>query len=338
MTYHQLTLAERYRIVTLRGAGWWPTAIARALRRHPSTIIRELARNRAADRAYRAYPAECRSRTRRQTCRRSRRLTDRQWRRITRYLRQGWSPEQIAGALRQRRQCRVSHETIYDYRRADRRAGGSLYRLLRYAHRQRRRRVGRVRRQGPLGRPLTTRHAHIETRQQCGHWEIDTMLGTGSRDSLLSAIERATGYVVVGKLAAHTAAAFAARAIPLFRAQPRPVRTITADNGSEISGYRTIERATGTQFFFATPYHAWERGTNENTNGLIRQYLPKGQTMAHLTQRDCKRIARQLNQRPRKRLGYRTPEECYVPQALHFSVDISSIPRQTTTQLGTEAE
>ncbi len=313
MTYHQLTLVERYRISTLRKAGWWPSAIARVLRRHPSTITRELARNRMADRGYRAHPADCRSRTRRATCRRYRRLTDRQWRCITRYLRQGWSPEQIAGALRQRRQFRVSHETIYQYLRDDRRAGGMLYRHLRYAHRQRRRRLGRVRRHGPLGRPLTSRPAHIETRQQCGHWEIDTMMGTGSRACLLSAVERATGYVVLGQLAAHTASAFADRAIQLFRAQPRRVRTITADNGTEMTGYRRIEQHTGATFYFAAPYRAWERGTNENTNGLIRQYLPKGQTMAHLTQQDCNRIARHLNQRPRKRLGYRTPEECYVP-------------------------
>ena len=105
--------------------------------------------------------------------------------------------------------------------------------------------------------------------------------------------------------------AFTARSLQLLGAQPRPVHTITADNGSEISGYRAIERRTGTRFYFATPYHAWERGTNENTNGLIRQYAPKRQSLAGLTQRDCTRIARRLNTRPRKRLGYRTPEECY---------------------------
>ena len=137
------------------------------------------------------------------------------------------------------------------------------------------------------------------------------MLGATTRDCLLSLVERKTGYLLIGKLAAHTAVAFAQRSIALIRRQPRPVRTITADNGTEIRGYRTIERATGTQFFFATPYHAWERGTNENTNGLIRQYVPKGQSMAGLTQRECARIARRLNHRPRKRLGYQTPAECY---------------------------
>lgn len=96
----------------------------------------------------------------------------------------------------------------------------------------------------------------------------------------------------------------------MIRAQPRPVGTITVDNGTEFHDYAALERATAARFYFATPHHAWERGTNENTNGL-RQYLPKRRSMARLTQHDCDRIARQLNRRPRKRLGYRTPEECY---------------------------
>jgi IS30 family transposase len=101
------------------------------------------------------------------------------------------------------------------------------------------------------------------------------------------------------------------RAQQLITAQPHPVRTITVDNGTEFHAYAALEHATGTAFYFATPHHAWERGTNENTNGLVRQYLPKRQSMAHLTQHACNRIAAKLNRRPRKRLGFRTPEECY---------------------------
>ena len=103
------------------------------------------------------------------------------------------------------------------------------------------------------------------------------------------------------------------RATQLIRRQPHPVRTITVDNGTEFHAYQALERATAARIYFATPHHAWERGTNENTNGLLRQYLPKGKSMAHLTQHACNRIATTLNRRPRKRLGYRTPEECYVP-------------------------
>lgn len=102
------------------------------------------------------------------------------------------------------------------------------------------------------------------------------------------------------------------RARQLIRRQPRPVRTITADNGTEFHGYAALEQTTGTRFYFATPHHAWEHGTNENTNGLLRQYLPKGESMAALTQHDCNPLATKLNRRPRKRLGYCTPEECYA--------------------------
>ena len=117
--------------------------------------------------------------------------------------------------------------------------------------------------------------------------------------------------MLIGALRSRTAAAFADRAIRLIRAQGPKVRTITTDNGSEMVMHRRIERLTGARFYFANPYHAWERGTNENTNGLVRQYLPKGQSLKGLTQRACSVIARRLNTRPRKRLGYLTPEECY---------------------------
>ena len=130
---------------------------------------------------------------------------------------------------------------------------------------------------------------------------------------ILTLVERKTGFTVIGKLARRTGAEVNARAKQLIDAQPRPVRTITVDNGTEFHAYAALETHVDARFYFATPHHAWERGTNENTNGLIRQYLPKRASMEHVTQRDCTRIATKLNRRPRKRLRYRTPEECYVP-------------------------
>jgi IS30 family transposase len=129
---------------------------------------------------------------------------------------------------------------------------------------------------------------------------------------VLSLVERKTGYLLLGQLRRRTSAAVNQRAQQLIAAQPHPVRTITVDNGTEFHEYAQLERTTAARFYFATPHHAWERGTNENTNGLLRQYLPTRQSMAHLTQHDCNRIATKLNRRPRKRLGYRTPEECYA--------------------------
>jgi IS30 family transposase len=136
-------------------------------------------------------------------------------------------------------------------------------------------------------------------------------MGTGSKDCILSLVERKTGLLVIGKLASRTTEALNARAIELMNAHRGPFLTITADNGTEFHDYAAIERCTQTTFYFATPYHSWQRGTNENTNGLIRQYLPRGTSMSQLTQRECSQIAHRLNTRPRKRLAYKTPMECF---------------------------
>ena len=133
-----------------------------------------------------------------------------------------------------------------------------------------------------------------------------------ARHSAVTIVERATGFLQIGKLERHRAADTASRVVELIARRPEAFVTITADNGTEFHSYKTVEEATGVPFYFATPHHSWERGTNENTNGLIRQYLPKGKSMAHITQADCDAIAAKLNSRPRKRLGYKTPEECYA--------------------------
>ncbi len=132
------------------------------------------------------------------------------------------------------------------------------------------------------------------------------------RNSVITLVERATGYLVMGKLTRHTAAEATQRTIALISRHEGRVRTVTADNGTEFHSYAEVEAATGALFYFATPHHSWERGSCENTNGLVRQYLPKRTSMAHVRQVDCDAIAAKLNSRPRKRLGYRTPEECYV--------------------------
>ena len=140
------------------------------------------------------------------------------------------------------------------------------------------------------------------------------MLGNTQHGAcILTMVERKSGYTAIGLLPRRAAPAVTHRLPQLVARQPRPVHSITVDNGTEFHSYRHLEARFAARFYFATPHHAWERGTNENTNGLIRQYLPKGTSMEHLTQRDCQRIADRLNRRPRKRLGYRTPEEVYVP-------------------------
>jgi IS30 family transposase len=316
MTYHQITYAERYTLGAFRRQGLSTAAIAKALGRHRSTILRELRRNQSnSDGSYRPQLADWYARGRRSRSRRNRRFSETDFKRVRGLIAQKWSPEQVAGYLRRERTLQISHETIYRYIWDDKRRGGKIYVHLRGARKQRRKRYRSYDSRGRLAgkRSITERPAAVETRKHIGHWEVDTVLGAGTRDCVISLVERKTGYLLLGKLKARTTAEVNRRAIQLIRRQQRRVRTITADNGTEFHGFADIEKQTHARFYFANPHHAWERGTNENTNGLIRQYLPKRKSMARLNQWDCNRIAALLNTRPRKRLEYRTPEECYGP-------------------------
>ena len=290
-------------------------AIARELGRAPSTISRELRRNLRPSGRYVPEIAHSYATARRRRSRRNVRITHETWQVVDRYLRMDWSPEQVSGFLKAEGVLRVSHEAIYIHVWADKRAGGDLWRHLRQSNKRARKRYRSRDWRGRLAgkRHISERPPEVETRCEVGHWEIDTVMGNEhGRNSVVTLVERATGYLVMGKLARHCAADTVARVIELIERQAGRVATITADNGTEFHSYKQIEEATGVEFYFATPHHSWERGTNENTNGLIRQYLPKRTSMAHVTQDDCDAVAAKLNSRPRKRLGYKTPEECYA--------------------------
>ena len=282
MRYRQVTEGERYQIAALKQAGFWPAAIARRIGRHRSTISRELTRNASSGGWYRPGKAQEQTNGRRSRSRRNQRFDRKDWRRVERLLRRRWSPEQTAGHLKKTRQLAISHETIYRHLWANRAEGGHLYRHLRCAQKKRRKRYGAYDSRGRLAgkRMIAERPAAVERRQATGHWEIDTVMGVGNTHCVVTLVERVSGYVLIGKLPARNAAELNKRLIPLIRQHPGKFRTITADNGTEFHSYRDVENATGVTFYFATPHHAWERGTNENTNGLIRQYLPKRKSMA----------------------------------------------------------
>jgi len=311
-TYRQLTPAERYELSTLRRQGFRPAEIARALGRHRSTVIREIRRNICSDGAYRPATADDFARWRRARSRRNQRFTVDDWKLVEVWLREDFSPDQVSGWLRRFRLLSISHETIYRHIWRNKQQGGTLHRHLRCAQKKRRKRYGSYDSRGRLAgkRPIAERPPGAQNRSRVGHLEGDTVLGT-TRDCLLTLVDRKTGYVLIGKLEARTVEATNRCAIELLRRTERRIRSVTVDNGTEFHGYKAIEAATGAHFFFATPHHSWERGTNENTNGLIRQYAPTRTSLAHLTQPDCDRIANKLNNRPRRRLGFRTPAECY---------------------------
>jgi transposase, IS30 family len=224
-----------------------------------------------------------------------------------------WSPEQVAGHLARSGQLSISHETIYRHVWRDKREGGTLYTHLHGARKRRRKRYGAYDSRGRLAgkRLISERPASIEERRELGHWEADTVAGSGSKDCVVTLVERKTGLLLIGKLEDRTVWSLSRRVIRLIRRQGGRFTTVTADNGTEFHDYGRIKQRTGAAFYFARPYHSWERGSNENANGLIRQYPPKGASMAGLSQQQCNAIARKLNTRPRKRLGFRTPLECY---------------------------
>jgi IS30 family transposase len=224
-----------------------------------------------------------------------------------------WSPEQVAGHLARSGQLSVSHETIYRHVWRDKKAGGSLHTHLRGARKRRRKRYGAYDSRGRQAgkRLISERPPEVEARERVGHWEADTVAGSGSKDCVVTLVERKTGLVFVGKLPDRTARSLSRRAISLMRRRAGSFETVTADNGTESHDYRRIEERTDVTFYFARPYHSWERGSNENANGRLRQYLPKGVSMAGLSQQQCNAIAKKLNTRPRKRLGFRTPLECF---------------------------
>lgn len=208
---------------------------------------------------------------------------------------------------------RLSHETIYQYIWRDKAEGGSLWLHLRQSPKRRRKRYKAYDSRGRLAnkRHITDRPASVETRKYKGHWEIDTVHGRGSSHCIVTLLERKTGYVMIGKLPNKSCTALNKKTISLINRDLLNFKTITSDNGTEFHQYQKIEEHCNAKFYFANPFHSWERGSNENINGLIRQYLPKTKSMADLTQQQCDQIANKLNCRPRKRYNFKTPEEMY---------------------------
>ena len=317
MSYHQLTQTNRIEIATLFRTGLSYRAIAKHIGCSHTTVSRELRRHSWNNPSgYDARQAKLQLRaTRLQANQHKRKLpVNRQLvTLVTAKLQDNWSPEQIAGWLRRTKALlRVSAQTIYDW----------LYvyarHLLRHLHCQkgkyRRTREGTLRKafrnKQKESRRITQRPKYIEKRMRYGHWEGDTVVGKGHSGCIATFVERKSGYLLAVKIERGTAQNFEQAAKQSFSVIAAPYcKTLTLDNGTEMSNYQAIERHTKLQIYFANPYHSWERGTNENTNGLLRFYFPKKMSFAHLTQAMLDEAVKQLNTRPRKRLGYRTPEQ-----------------------------
>jgi IS30 family transposase len=307
MTYQHLSQDERYQIYALLKAGLAVSRIAQILGRHKSTISRELGRN-VGLRGYRPQQAQRFAELRGGNSRNARRVDACEWSLAKKLLSDKWSPEQIAS------QACISHETIYRRIYADKRSGGSLWQHLRCQKKRRKRYgSGRDRRGQIIGRrPISDRPRHVEARRQIGHWELDTIIGKGQKQAIVSMVERKSGYAVLAKVPRKTADRVSTAIIVCLRPVAAMVKTLTYDNGKEFADHAATDKALGSVAYFADPYSSWQRGSNENFNGLVRQFIPKSRPLATVSNKELAAIQDQLNNRPRKRLGYKTPLEVFT--------------------------
>lgn len=251
-------------------AGHNITQIADLLSRSKSTISRELRRN-AGSRGYRPNQACELSRQRAQGSRNAALVAPWVEEQASALLELQWSPEQIAGKLP------VSYETLYQHVYADKASGGKLCKNLRWQKHKRRRYAGGSDRRGqiPNRRPLSERALHIEDRKQVGHWEWDTVMGANHKQAIVTVVERKSGYAVIAKVSNKTSDLMGAAIIKVLKLFKARVKTLTDDNGKEFCGHVEIDKALGSTGDFARPFASWERGSNENFNGLLRQYVPQ---------------------------------------------------------------
>jgi IS30 family transposase len=318
MTYTQLTHEQRYQIKALMKIGHSQKEIAETIKVHKSTISRELSRNRG-QRGYRPKQAHRMAMERRRNSRR--RIDDFAWVQVEKLIREDWSPEQVSERLKKDHDLCISHKWIYQYILADKRAGGDLHRHLR-CQKARRKRYSSYDGRGKLPeRPsIEDRPKIAEIRTRLGDWEVDTILGKGRRHLLVTLTDRKSRLTCIYKVVHKTAQEVADAVIAMLHPWKDKVYTITSDNGKEFAQFRRIGEELKAMMYFAHPYASWERGTNENTNGLIRQYFPKNKDLSGITRKDIEWVEERLNNRPQKCLGFKTPNEVffstYSPVAL----------------------
>lgn len=306
MNYKHLSQNERYQIYALLRAGHTQTKIASILGRHKSTISRELKLGTGLCN-YRPKQACALAAKRAKSSRNASQIAPWVLNMASYMLNLQWSPVQIAGKLP------ISHETLYLRIYADQAHKGQLYKNLR-CQKKRRKRYGKghERRGQIVGRrSIEQRPAHIESRSQIGHWEADTVIGVNHKQAIVTLVERKSGYAVIAKVQNKTAKLVSKAVVKLLEPFKAKVKTLTYDNGKEFAKHAWIDKKLSSTGYFARPYCSWQRGSNENFNGLLRQYVPKKRLMSTVTDEEITMIQNRLNHRPRKRLGFKTPHEVF---------------------------
>jgi transposase, IS30 family len=310
--YRRIKHEDRCQIYALNKQGSSQQNIAEMLGISQSAVSRELARNRGK-RGYRFKQAEAKAQARQEVRSKPRKLTARLRRQIILKLQtQRWSPEQISGWL-DTQGISLSHERIYQMIWQDKRDGGELWQSLRRRGKRYNKRAGKKAGRGliPNRIDISERPAIVDRKIRVGDWEGDTVVSAGHKGGILTLVERKTKLTKIAKLPRATSDVTSKAAVRRLKPIDDFVHTITFDNGKEFAGHQDIAAALDTSIFFATPYHAWERGLNENTNGLIRDFFPKGTDFTTITSAEVAKVERLLNSRPRKCLGFRSPKEVF---------------------------
>lgn len=308
--YTQLTQEERYQIYAFKKANYSNENIARGIKRNVSTVKRELARNSGL-RGYRPQQAHRLAQNRHQTKPKQVKMNNPLIEKITGHLNQQWSPEQIQGRLKSEGKTCVCPKTIYTFIAQDKENGGDLHKNLR--HKKYRNRTGSPDTRGQIRNRVSIeeRPSVVNEKTRLGDWEADTVIGKGHKGVLVTLTERYSKLNLIAHVATKHAEVVTAAIITLMDPYRDHLHTITFDNGKEFAYHEQIAEALNIEAYFAHPYHSWERGLNENHNGLIRQYLPKGQPLDKVTAKQVTEIQSRLNLRPRKLLDYKTPVEVY---------------------------
>ena len=318
-TYRQLTFRDRIYIEAWHWERKSLKFIAQRLGVHPSTISRE--RDRGGSGTLKiGYMAHLGETARIKAVRRRGRkpkIIGELAEEVRRRLHEGWSPEQISGRMKaQGKVATISHETIYRFIKTDKKLGGTLYLCLRHGRRRRKKRfsVPRVRNDILKRRHISTRPAEINNRSRYGDWERDLMFGDSRKSALLSFVERRSLFTIIKKVESKSPKEIAEKTIKTMSVVK--CLSITNDNGFEFREHEQESLKLKVPIYFTNPYSSWEKGTCENTNGLIRQYFPKQSSMKEYTDETCQTIANTLNNRPRKKLGFQTPMEAFTEREI----------------------
>jgi len=316
MRYKQLNLEKRYQISALIKAGLNQKDIAVELSVHPSTISRELKRNRDKIRGYNAELAQIISTQVERKKKKRFSLTKPIEKYIRVKLKQDWSPEQISGRMKLDTGVSVVHETIYRYIYANKKNGGKLYTYLRHKNKKYHHRSNDYKARGTIiDRVMIDKRPKIvEKKNRIGDLEIDTVVGKDHKGFLVTIVDRKSKFVLIKNVPSKEAQVVTEALIEMIQPIKAITKTITSDNGKEFAYHKQVSAALDTDFYFANPYHSWERGLNEHTNGLIRQYLPKKSEFLKVSKEEILMIQNRLNHRPRKVLNYKTPYEVFFSE------------------------